>query len=126
MKKKLDKNLFYSLLKQYKNKYIPIFIQMPININSHIKISLSEERLSGGNITHNYNLQIYDSTISGYQKYKCKDIEFNLIQENIFSDYQLYKFINKKIQEVLGGTEDENRNTNNVQVEKEQSADINK
>ena len=110
MKNKLDKNLFYSNLKQYKNKFIPIFIQMPINIDSNIRISLSENRLSGQNITHDYNLQIFNSNILGSQKYLCKDIEFNLIEENILSDYQLYKFVNKKIQEVLGGTNGKSSN----------------
>ena len=100
MQIKLDKNKFYEQLKQFNNKYIPIFIMMPINPNSKYSIILDENRIAQ-KITHNYTLQIFDRTKSGYEKYLCKDIEFNLIKENIRSDYQLYKFINKKISEVL-------------------------
>ena len=68
---------------------------MSINENSKYSIILDENRLAN-KINHNYTLQIFDRTKSGYEKYLCKDIEFNLIKENIRSDYQLYKFINKK------------------------------
>lgn len=100
MQIKLDKNKFYEQLKQFTNKYIPIFIMMPINSNSKYSIILDENRLKH-KIDHNYTLQIFDRTKSGCKKYLCKDINFNLIQENITSDYQLYKFINRKIQEVI-------------------------
>ena len=99
MQIELDKNKFYEQLKQFTNKYIPIFIMMPIG-DSNYSIILDEHRIAQ-NITHNYTLQIFDRTKSGYEKYVSKDIEFNLIKENIKSDYQLYKFINKKIKEVL-------------------------
>ena len=101
MNNKLDKILFYSLLKPYTNKYIPIYIHMPINLESNIYISLSETRLTSQKIDYNFNLQIYDKTISGPKKYLCKDIEFNLLNENIYSDYQLYKFISKKLNHIL-------------------------
>lgn len=98
---KLNKNKFYEQLKQFNNKYIPIFIMMPIE-NSRYSIVLDENRLTNKTShDHNYTLQIFDRTKSGYDKYLCKDIEFNLVNENIKSDFQLYKFINKKINEVL-------------------------
>lgn len=100
MQIKLDKNKFYEQLKRFNNKYIPIFIMMPINENSKYSIILDENRIAQ-KIEHNYTLQIFDRTKTNYEKYLCKDIEFNLIKENIKSDYQLYKFINKKINEVL-------------------------
>ncbi len=100
MQVKLDKNKFYEQLKRFNNKYIPIFIMMPINENSKYSIVLDENRIAQ-KIDHNYTLQIFDRTKSGHEKYLCKDIEFNLIKENIRSDFQLYKFINKKISEVL-------------------------
>ena len=102
MENKLDKKRFYEQLKKYSNKYIPIFISMPINEKSKYSIILDEFRTSGENAKHNYTLQIINRTKIGYEKYMCKDIEFNLIQENIFSDFQLYKFINKKINEIIG------------------------
>ena len=100
MQDKLDKIKFYEQLKQFSNKYKPIFIMMPINSNSKYSIVLDENRLAQ-KITHDYTLQIFDRTVSGYEKYVCKDIQFNLIKENIKSDYQLYRFINKKISEVI-------------------------
>ena len=100
MQIRLDKNKFYEQLKRFNNKFIPIFIMMPINEQSQYSIILDENRIAQ-KIDHNYTLQIFDRTKSGYEKYLCKDIEFNLIKENIRSDYQLYKFINKKISEVL-------------------------
>lgn len=96
----LDKIKFYEQLKQFNNKYVPIFIMMPINSNSKYSIILDENRLAQ-KIDHNYTLQIFDRTKSSYEKYLCKDINFNLIEENIKSDYQLYKFINRKIKEVF-------------------------
>lgn len=98
MQVQLDKNKFYEQLKRFNNKYIPIFIMMPINENSKYSIILDENRIAQ-KIDHNYTLQVFDRTKVGYKKYVCKDIEFNLIKENIKSDYQLYKFINKKINE---------------------------
>lgn len=97
---RLDKNKFYEQLKKFDNKFISIFIMMPINKKSKYSIILDENRVAQ-KIDHNYTLQIFDRTKAGYEKYVCKDIEFNLIKENIKSDYQLYKFINKKINEVL-------------------------
>ena len=99
MQIKLDKNKFYEQLKRFNNKYIPIFIMMPIG-NSNYSIILDENRIAQ-KIEHNYTLQIFDRTKTGYEKYLCKDIDFNLLKENIRSDYQLYKFISKKINEVV-------------------------
>lgn len=114
MKYGLDKNKFYEQLKQFANKYIPIFIQMPINLESKYSIILDEFRTSSEKAKHNYTLQILDRTKSGYEKYMCKDIEFNLIDENIKSDFQLYKFISKKVNEVL---EEKNENFSNRPTE---------
>ncbi len=100
MQDKLDKIKFYEQLKRFNNKYIPIFIMMPINSNSKYSIILDENRVRQ-KITHDYTLQIFDRTKSGYEKYLCNDIEFNLINENIKTDYQLYKFICERIGDVL-------------------------
>lgn len=63
MQVKLDKNKFYEQLKRFNNKYIPIFIIMPINDNSKYSIILDENRLAN-KINHNYTLQIFDRTKS--------------------------------------------------------------
>ena len=46
MQNKLDKNKFYEQLKQFTNKYKPIFIIMPINNNSKYSIVLDENRIA--------------------------------------------------------------------------------
>lgn len=104
MLNELDKNKFYEQLKRFNDKYIPIFIQMPINDKSKYSIILDEYRnTTDQTIKHQYTLQIIDRTLSGFKKYLCKDIEFNLLDENITSDYQLYKFINKKVTDTIKG-----------------------
>lgn len=101
MKNKLNKKQFYTQLKSYTNKYVPIFIGMPIDIGSNMYIFLSEDRTSSMKIDNNFSLQIIDKTKAGTKKYLCRDIYFNLMTERIYSDFQLYKFVNKKIEEVL-------------------------
>lgn len=53
---KLDKTKFYQQLKQFNNKYIPIFIMMPINADSKYSIVLDENRFAQ-KIDHNYILK---------------------------------------------------------------------
>ena len=97
MQNKLDKNKFYEQLKHTK-QYIPIYVSMKINNNSKYSIILEENRntISKEKFSLNFILQIIDRSKIGYEKYVCEDIIFNLLEENIKSDYQLYKFINKK------------------------------
>lgn len=98
----LDKNKFYEQLKRFNNRNIPIFIQMPINNESKYSIILDEYRNTvEKTMKHQYTLQIIDRTLSGFEKYVCKDINFSLVEESIKSDYQLYKFINDKIATTL-------------------------
>ena len=97
----LDKKVFYEQLDKFANIHIPIHVTMPINNNSKYSICLHEFRKTTDKLNHEYYLQIYDRTKSGYPKYMCKDIFFNLVKEHIFSKYQLYKFINSKLLEVL-------------------------
>lgn len=99
----LDKKKFYEQLKQFTNKYIPIFIDMRVNENSKYKIILDEYRTTvDKNMKLDFTLQIIDTTKNGYEKYICKDINFNLVKEGITSDYQLYKHIDKILREKIG------------------------
>lgn len=100
----LDKKKFYEQLKHTK-KYIPIYISMKVNDNSNYSINLNEERIttSKENFSCNFTLQIIDRTKTGYDQYVCNDIEFDLLDENIRTDYQLFKYINKILDEKIGG-----------------------
>ena len=104
-KNKLDKNEFYRQIKKYCNPFLkssPININMRINEDSKYKIILDEFWVtSDGSRGNDFVLQIIDTTKSGYEKYVCNDIKFNLDTEKIYTDFQIYKFINKKLAEVL-------------------------
>lgn len=105
MKNKLNKNEFYSQIKKYCNPFLrssPININMQINEDSKYKIILDEFWVtSDGSRGNDFILQIIDTSKSGYEKYVCNDIKFNLDEEKIYTDFQMYKFINKKLEEVL-------------------------
>lgn len=99
----LDKNKFYEQLKHTK-KYIPIYISMKVNSNSKYSINLTENRIttSKEKFSLNFTLQVINNEKSGYEKYVCKDIEFNLLNENVKTDYQLYKYVDKILKEKIG------------------------
>lgn len=99
----LNKKLFYQYLKSFINTQKPIYISMPLTSDGRYRINLSEDRITSMKIKFNPNftLQIIDTTKSGYHKYLCDDINFNLIDENIKTDYQLYKFINSTISKYI-------------------------
>lgn len=100
---KLNKKLFYEQLKKFSNNKLPIYISMTTDTNSKYRINLSEDRITSMKIKFNPNftLQILDTSKSGYKKYICKDISFNLKNENINSDYKLYKFINSLLEKYI-------------------------
>ena len=97
---KLNKKLFYQQLKLFSTNKLPIYISMQIDIDSKYHINLSEDRITTMkmNFNPNFTLQILDSTKSGYEKYLCNDIVFNLAEEGIKTDYQLYKFVNNLVE----------------------------
>lgn len=99
----LNKKLFYQHLKSFTTNKLPIYISMPIDSDGRYRINLSEDRITSMKIKFNPNftLQIIDTTKSGYYKYLCDDICFNLIDKHITSDYQLYKFINSLIEQYI-------------------------
>lgn len=95
---KLNKKIFYAQLKSFSSNKLPIYISMPIDTDSKYRINLSEDRITSMKINFNTNftLQIIDSTKTGYEKYICPDFQFNLIDENIQSDYQFINNLLKK------------------------------
>lgn len=100
---KLNKKLFYEQLKNFSSNKLPIYISMTIDINSKYKINLSENRITSMKLDFNSNftMQIIDTTKTGYEKYVCPDIEFDLLAEGIKTDYQLYKFVNNLIEKYI-------------------------
>lgn len=100
---KLNKKIFYEQLKRFSTNHLPIYISMLIDIDSKYKINLSENRITTmkKNFNPNFTMQIIDTTKSGYNKYVCNDIEFNLVDEEVHSDYQLYKFINSLLEKYI-------------------------
>ena len=105
---RLDKQNFYKILKRFASSSLPIEVNMRINGNNDYAIILNEVRNTIDNVqTYNFVLQIIDTRKTGYEKYICDDITFNLLDENINTDFRLYKFINIKINEVLGGDTNE-------------------
>ena len=103
----LDKKQFYAQLKNTR-KGIPIYISMYINEKSKYLINLCEYRITTQpeKISKDFYLQIIDTSKKGYEKYMCRDIQVDLIAQNIDSDYKLYKFIDKKLQEILKKVEE--------------------
>lgn len=99
----LNKLKFYEQLKQFATNKLPIYISMPINSDSKYRINLSENRITSAKkqFDTSFTIQILDMTKTGYEKYVYKDIEFNLIQENIRTDYQLYKYIENLLKEKI-------------------------
>ena len=95
---KLNKKLFYEHLKSFSNNNLPISISMTTEDYKY-RINLSEDRITTMKINFNPNfiMQILDTSKTGYEKYVCPDIEFNLIDKDIKTDYQLYKFVNNLI-----------------------------
>ncbi len=49
----------------------------------------------------NFVIQIYDKYKRGMNRYICDNIYINLYKKNIRSDYQFYKFISNKVNEIL-------------------------
>ena len=94
----INKKDFYQQLKSFTNPNIPI--SMKLDINKDYRIVLEETRGSIDKFDGNFVYQIIDKNKTGYEKYPIKDVYFNLEKENITSDYQLYKYINKKISKI--------------------------
>lgn len=105
MKNKLDKQEFYRQIKMYCNPFLrsnPININMKLNEESKYKIILNEFWVTtDGSRGNDFTLQIIDTTKNGYEQYMCNDIKFNLDDEKIYTDFQMYKWINKKLEESI-------------------------
>lgn len=95
---KLDKKEFYSQIKKYCNPFLkskPINVCMRINEKSKYKINLDEFWVTtDGSRGNDFVLQIIDTTENG-PKHTLAEILFNLDEEKIYTDFQMYKYINK-------------------------------
>lgn len=101
---KLDKKVFYDHLKNIQ-KYKPITIRMRVNDKSNYIIFLEENRLTSEKkaFSTEFYLQILDDNKRNTPSCTVFEMFFDLIKENIDSDFKLYKFVNKKISEILEG-----------------------
>ena len=99
----LNKQWFYENLKRFTNKHLPI----------HIDISLSKEDLryriiySWTNIKPNgdfnpiMSCQLIDTSKGGRDRYVVPDLIFDCVKEGVTTDYKLYKYLSKWIDEAL-------------------------
>lgn len=99
---KLDKEMFYQFLKPFaKNKSVPIFFDMPINKeNLHIRLIFNwhPQKVYGGT-NPIASAQLVNTTKTvGHGKYVVPDLTFDMIEQRITTDYKLYKFLNKWVE----------------------------
>ncbi len=102
-KAKIDKKEFYKQLIGYQNKFrrdLPIRLYLDIE-NTDYKILIEENRNTTMKFDGNFVIQIYNKYVRGMHRYLCDDIYINLYKENIRTDYQFYKFIEKIVEKIL-------------------------
>ena len=100
---KIDKAYFYENLKQFTNKYLPIFIDMPIskdNLRYRIIYSWTS-RKPNGDFNPIMYCQLIDTTKQGINKYVVPDLIFDCKKEGVTTDFKLYKFLSKWVENAL-------------------------
>lgn len=99
----LDKKWFYEQLKQFSNKHLPIYIDIPIskeNLRYRIIYSWTS-RKPNGDFNPIMSCQLIDTSKQGWNKYVVPDLIFNCQKENVTTDFKLYKYLSKWIDEAL-------------------------
>lgn len=100
---KLDKAWFYESLKPFKNPYLPIFFDMSIskdNLRYRIIFSWTSQK-PNGDFNPIMSCQLIDTTKQGSQKYVVPDLLFDCIKEGVTTDFKLYKFLSKWVENAL-------------------------
>lgn len=100
---KFDKEWFYENLKGFENKYLPIFIDITLNrheIRYRLIFSWTAY-LPSGKFNPMMSAQLIDTTKQGSQKYVVPDLIFNSIEEGVTTDFKLYKYLRKWIENAL-------------------------
>lgn len=102
-KLKLDKSWFYEQLKPFANKYLPIFFDCSISKdNLRFRIIFSwKSRKPNGEFNPIMSCQLIDTHRQGYNKYVVPDLLFDCQKEGVTTDYKLYKYLSKWIENAL-------------------------
>lgn len=100
MSNMLDKKLFYDSLNGFKNKYLPISINIPINKNTpYVCLSFywNSQTING-----RFNPIMTASLIDvRSDKNISNDLVFDCLKEQVTTDFKLYKKLNSWITESL-------------------------
>lgn len=103
MTPKLDKKWFYEFLKGFENKYLPIFINIPLSPeDTRYRIIFSWTSMKpNGDFNPIMSCQLLDTYKQGSHQYVVPDLLFDCIKENVTTDYKLYKRLSAWISEAL-------------------------
>ena len=107
-KYKLDKKWFYESLKPFTNKYLPIFIDIPLSKeNPRYRIIFDwSSRTPSGKFNPMMLCQLIDTTKQGFRKYVVPDLLFDCVKEGVTTDYKLYKYLSAWIDDALKNYKD--------------------
>ena len=100
---KIDKAWFYENLKPFANKYLPIYMDIPIskdNLRYRIIYSWTS-RKPNGDFNPIMSCQLIDTTKQGWNKYVVPDLIFDCKKEGVTTDFKLYKFLSKWVENAL-------------------------
>ena len=100
---KLDKKWFYDALKPFSNKYLPIFIDIPLSKDDRrYRIVFDwSSRTPSGKFNPMMYCQLIDTTKQGPRKYVVPDLLFDCMKEGVTTDYKLYKYLASWIDKAL-------------------------
>lgn len=103
MNNKLDKTWFYNHLSKFNDKYVPIFIDIPINKeNMRYRLIYSWRNIKpDGSFNPLMSCQLVDITKQGWNKYVVPDLNFDCIKENTTTQYKLFKYLSNWIDKAL-------------------------
>lgn len=92
---KLDKKWFYEALKPFSNKYLPIFIDIPLSKDDRRYRIIFDwsSRKPNGDFNPIMYCQLIDTTKQGWKKYVVPDLVFDCVKEGVTTDYKLYKYL---------------------------------
>ena len=101
---RLDKKLFYQYLEEYaKNKFVPIWFDMPINKEEiHYRLIFDwQSRNVNGMFNPIMTAQFVDIRKSGMDKYFRPDMNWDCQKEGTTTDYKVWLFLDNIISEAL-------------------------
>lgn len=103
---RLNKAWFYENLKPFANPHLPIHIDIPISkeeLRYRIVFSWTS-RKPNGDFNPIMSCQLVDTTKQGWNKYVVPDLIFDCKEELTTTDFRLYKFLAKWVENALSNT----------------------